>query len=78
MGRLHGRLLAGDEVNRGGKIRAGLANRVRSWNQLVAVGTHGANTKLVRRDNKGHAAFHKPGSQSGRKGYGKRKVVTKK
>lgn len=56
----------------------GLEARIRDWDQLIAVGTHGPNTKLVRRDNKGHAAFHKPGSQSGRKGYGRRKAVTKK
>lgn len=65
-------------MNRGDKIRAALSARVQDWEHLPSVGTRGTNTKLVRRDNKGHAAFHKPGSQSGRKGYGKRKVVKKK
>lgn len=65
-------------MNRGDKIKEGLANRINGWNQLISVGMRGTNTKLVRRDNKGHAAFHKPGSQSGRKGYGKRTVKGKK
>lgn len=65
-------------MNRGSKIKAGLEARVRDWEALASVGTRGTKTKLVRRDNKGHAAFHKPGSQSGRKGYGKRKKVGKK
>lgn len=62
-------------VNRGDKLRAARDRRVADWNSIPAVGTHGTNTKLVRRDGKGSAAFHKPGSMSGRKGYGKRKVV---
>lgn len=61
-------------MNRGDKLRAARERRVAYWNALVSVGSRGTNTKLVRRD-KGHAAFHKPGSMSGRKGYGKRKVV---
>lgn len=64
-------------MNRGQKIKAGLEARVRDWDALPSVGTRGKNTKLVRRD-KGTAAFHKPGSQSGRKGHGKRKKVAKK
>lgn len=64
-------------MNRGEKIRAGLAHRVADWEAIPAAGYKGTNTKLVRRD-KGTVAFHKPGSQSGRKGYGKRKKVTKK
>ncbi len=65
-------------VNRGNKIKAALSARVKAWQDMPSVGTRGTNTKLVRRDNKGHAAFHKPGSQSGRKGYGKRKAAGKK
>jgi hypothetical protein len=65
-------------VKRGFKLMEGLESRVRAWQALPSVGSRGANTKLVRRDNKGHAAFHKPGSQNGRKGYGKKRVVGKK
>ncbi len=66
-------------MNRGWKLQAGLASRVKGWDQLPGVvGTRGTNTKLIRRDGAGHAAFHKPGSMSGRKGYGKRKVVGKR
>lgn len=65
-------------MNRGDKIKAGLDARIAWWTNLNALGTRGTNTKLIRRDGTGHAAFHKPGSQSGRKGYGRRKAVTKK
>jgi len=65
-------------VKRGTKLMEGLEARVRDWESLPSLGTRGPNTKLVRRDNKGHAAFHKPGSQSGRKGYGKRRRVVGK
>lgn len=64
-------------MKRGDKLDAGLAHRVADWDAIPAVGTLGTNTKLVKRD-KGHVAFHKPGSKSGRKAYGKRKKVTKK
>lgn len=64
-------------VRRGFKLMEGLESRVRDWNQLPAAGTRGTNTKLVRKD-KGTAAYHKPGSQSGRKGYGRRKMAGKK
>lgn len=66
-------------MKRGDKLNAGLAHRVADWENIPATGSRGTNTKLVRRDGgKGTAAFHKPGSRSGRKGYGKRKKVTKK
>lgn len=64
-------------MNRGQKIKAGLEHRVRDWDQLPSSGARGTNTKLVKLD-KGYAAYHKPGSQSGRKAYGRRKVVGKK
>ena len=64
-------------MKRGDKIREGLKARVAVWDQLPAAGSKGPRTKLVRQD-KGTAAYHKPGSQSGRKGYGKRKMAGKK
>lgn len=45
------------------KFAAKLANRVSRWEDLRADGNSGPNTKMV----KGYA-FHKPGSQNGRKG----------
>jgi hypothetical protein len=65
-------------MNRGHKLMAGLSARTKDWDRLSAVGTRGTNTKLVRRDGTGHAAFHKPGSMSGRKGYGKRRMGGKR
>lgn len=65
-------------MNRGSKLIAGRDRRIADWEALSAQGFLGTNTKVVRRDGKGTAAFHKPGSANGRKGYGKRKKVGKK
>ncbi len=46
------------------KFRNKLAARVAKWDELKADGTSGPNTKMV----KGYA-FHRPGSQNGRKGF---------
>lgn len=52
------------------KQKEALARRVGVWDALVAQGMHGTNTKLVRRnDGTRNAAYHKPGSQNGRKGH---------
>lgn len=52
---------------RGKKNRLVLERRVAAWDSMPAMGQAG-NTKYVRRhDGSGTVAYHRPGSQNGRK-----------
>lgn len=53
---------------RGRKLSRRLERRVKEWLDLPAIGMIGTRTKIVRRhDGKSGPAFHRPGSQNGRK-----------
>lgn len=54
-------------MHRPKKIRRGLETRQTVWDNLPADGMIGTLTKRIRHDNK-TKAFHRPGSQNGRKG----------